>query len=85
MKTTKVEKTDKVGFPKKQDKIASAARLDQLESMEIPFGKHKGKVLREVDDSYLVWMAGQPQILAKYPAIKEYLERHDVRKALKIN
>lgn len=81
----KAEKTEKVASPKKQDKIASDARLVQLESMEIPFGKHKGEVLREVDDSYLVWMAGQPQILAKYPAIKEYLERPDVRKALKID
>lgn len=78
-------KAEKTASPKKQDKIASDARLVQLESMEIPFGKHKGEVLREVDDSYLVWMAGQPQILAKYPIINEYLSRSDVRKALKID
>lgn len=67
------------------DPIGYAARLVQLESSEMPFGKHKGEVLREVDDTYLVWMAGQPQILAKYPIINEYLTREDVRRALKID
>ena len=71
--------------PPKQDRISEDARFVQLESTEVPFGKHKGEVLREVDETYLVWMAGQPQILAKYPVINEYLSRSDVRKALKID
>jgi hypothetical protein len=69
---------------KKKDKIADAARLVQLENYKVEFGKHKGEILREVDDSYLVWMSEQETVLNKWPVIREYLERPDVRKSLKL-
>lgn len=70
---------------KKKNKIADQARLVQLEAYKIPFGKHRGDTLKETDDNYLVWLDGQPSVLAKYPELSEYLSRSDVRKALKLD
>lgn len=68
----------------KKNKIDLAARLVQLESMKITFGKHKDDTIKECDDSYLIWLDEQPHILAKNPEIAEYLNRADVRKALNL-
>lgn len=84
MKSPDVKKDIAAAAAKKQNKIADAARLVQLESYKIPFGKHRDETLKEADDEYLVWVDKQAALLDRYPEIKEYLSRPDVRKALKL-
>lgn len=64
--------------PKKLTKAQDAKRLKELEEYEIGFGAHKGKTLAKLPNHYLDWLRGQPQLLGRNPAIKEYLERDDI-------
>lgn len=63
-------------------KISAAARLVQLEEYVLEFGAQKGKPLGKVANTYLDWLRDQKSILAKYPLIKEYVERPDVIAAI---
>lgn len=46
----------------------------------MPFGKYKGDKIGEVSASYLLWAYSQPDLMKRYPELKEYIEKG--RKAL---
>lgn len=57
--------------------------LIALANQEMPFGKHKGKVLMDVPEEYLLWMAGKGlpegqlgQLLALLLDIKIHGQEH---------
>lgn len=39
-------------------------------------GRHTGTPMREVPDSYLVWLAEQPWLERKYPRVADYIRRN---------
>jgi hypothetical protein len=43
------------------------------ENWRFPFGKHKGKVLAEIPDTYLDWLLGQDWFV-KRPGNREWME-----------
>jgi hypothetical protein len=41
----------------------------------MPFGKYKGKPMKEVPADYLDWLHGQ-DFIHKYPAVLEYIKKN---------
>ena len=46
-------------------------RLEDNDLM--PFGKHKGKKMKDVPARYLLWIYDQPWSLQKYPQVDAYI------------
>jgi hypothetical protein len=40
----------------------------------MPFGKHKGKMFRDVPADYLLWFPDQPEVKYKHPTIFVYID-----------
>mgnify|MGYP001560632121 CR=1 FL=1 len=53
---------------------------------KMPFGKHKGKSLDDIDTGYLDWLIGEEWVEKKFPvlyhAICEYLKNPAVEREL---
>ena len=41
--------------------------------MEMPFGKHKGKLICDLDDGYIFWLLDQDWVVNDYPELTEQL------------
>lgn len=40
----------------------------------MPFGKHKDEKLGDVPASYLLWAYSEPDLMRRYPGLKDYIE-----------
>ena len=48
---------------------------DEYVDKEIPFGKHKGEMICEVEDSYLEWLLDQDWFCLKFPIHKKLIDK----------
>ena len=52
-------------------------KAGEYKDMPMPFGKHKGTLIADLEDSYLIWLLDQEWVHKSYPALVKQLKIED--------